>query len=150
VFLTVSELHQGIVLSEHGITYNYAEGLVFALVNAWVLAKFVVIGERLVGRRWHSKPLWQSILLNSAVSGVILTGCHLAEGAASRIWRAKSFAASFPALHVKAVMDGLTMTLIVIIVLIPFFTAREFCRILGRDVLQAALLRREHQSDPSR
>lgn len=42
VFLTVFELHEAIVLSEHNIEYNLAEGLVFALVNAWILAKFVV------------------------------------------------------------------------------------------------------------
>jgi hypothetical protein len=144
VFLTVFELHQAIVLSEHNIQYDYAEGLIFALVNAWILAKFVVIGEGLgVGQRWHSKPLYQSILAKSAVFAFILMGCHLAEGALSRMWRAKSFAAGFPVLTVKAVIDGLTLTLIIFIVLIPFFTAREFRRILGKDVLQAALLRRE-------
>lgn len=144
VFLTVFELHQAIVLSEHNIEYNLAEGLVFALVNAWILAKFVVIGEGLgVGRRWHTKPLWQSILVKSAIFAVILMGCHLVEEALSRIWRTKSFAAGFPDVSLKAVMDGLTLTLIIFIVLIPFFTAREFRRILGKDLLEAALLRRE-------
>lgn len=144
VFLTVFELHQAIVLSEHNIPYDYAEGLVFAFVNAWILAKFVVIGEGLrIGHHWHSKPLWQSILLKSAIFGVILMGCHLVEEAVSRMWRAKSFAAGFPVLNVKAVIDGLTLTLILIIVLVPFFTARELRRILGKDILQAALLRRE-------
>ena len=145
VFLTMFELHEGIVLSRHNIPYNYAEGLVFALVNAWILAKFVVIGEGLgIGRRWHSKPLWQSILVKSAVFGIILMGCHLAEKALSRMWRAKSFAAGVPVWSVNAVTDGLTLTLIIFIVLIPFFTAREFRRILGKDLLQAALLRREN------
>ena len=144
LFLTVFELHQAIVLSEHNIQYNYAERLIFALVNAWILAKFVVIGEGLgVGRRWHSKPLWQSILVKSVLFSVILMGCHLAEQASSRMWRARSFAAGFPPLSVKAAADGLTLMLIIFIVLIPFFTAREFCRILGKDVLKAALLRRE-------
>jgi hypothetical protein len=144
VFLTVFELHQAIVLSEHDIPYNYAEGLVLAFVNAWILAKFVVIGEGLrIGHRWHSKPLWQAILLKSAIFGVILMGCHLVEESLSRVWRAKSLAAGFPILNAKAVIDGLTLTLIVIIVLVPFFTARELRRILGKDMLQAALLRRE-------
>jgi hypothetical protein len=145
VFLTMFELHEGIVLSRHNIPYNYAEGLVFALVNAWILAKFVVIGEGLgIGRRWHSKPLWQSILVKSAAFGIILMGCHLAEKALSRMWRAKSFAAGVPVWSVNAVTDGLTLMLLIFIVLIPFFTAREFRRILGKDLLQAALLRREN------
>lgn len=144
VFLTVFELHEAIVLSEHNIQYNYAESLVFALVNAWVLAKFVVIGEVLgIGERWHGKPLWQFILLKSAIFSVILMACHLVEEALARMWHAKSFAAGFPILNVKAVIDGLTVTLIVFIVLIPLFTVRELRRILGKDVLQAALLRRE-------
>ena len=144
VFLTVFELHQAIVLSEHDIPYNYAEGLVLAFVSAWILAKFVVIGENLrIGHRWHSKPLWQSILFKSIVFGVILMGCHLAEESLSRMWQAKSFAAGFPVMNAKSITDDLTFALIIIIVLIPFFTAREFRRILGKDVLQAALLRRE-------
>jgi hypothetical protein len=144
VFLTVFQLHQAIVLSEHNIPYDYAEGLVLAFVNAWILAKFVVIGEYLrIGHRWHSRPLWQSILLKSMIFGMILMGCHLVEESLSRMWRAKSFAAGFPVLNAKAVIDGLTLTLILIIVLFPFFAAREFRRILGKDVLQAALLRRE-------
>lgn len=144
VFLTVFELHQAIVLSEHDIPYNYAEGLVLAFVNAWILAKFVVVGEGLrIGHRWHSKPLWQSILLKSMVFGAILMGCHLAEESLSRMWQAKSFAAGFPVMNAKSITDDLTFALIMIIVLIPFFTAREFRRILGKDVLQTALLRRE-------
>lgn len=144
VFLTVFELHQAIVLSEHDIPYNYAEGLVLAFVNAWILAKFVVVGEGLrIGHRWHSKPLWQSILLKSMVFGAILMVCHLAEESLSRMWQAKSFAAGFPVMNAKSITDDLTFALIMIIVLIPFFTAREFRRILGKDVLQTALLRRE-------
>ena len=144
VFLSVFELHEAIVLSEHDIPYNYAEGLVLAFVNAWILAKFVVIGEGLhIGHRWHRKPLWQSILLKSMVFGVILMGCHLAEESVSRMWHAKSFAAGFPVLNIKSIVDGSTLTLIIVVVLVPFFTAREFRRILGKDVLQAALLRRE-------
>jgi hypothetical protein len=85
------------------------------------------------------------LLAKSAVFAVILMGCDLVEGSLDRMWRAKSFAAGFPTLTVKAVTDGLTLTLIVFVVLIPpfFFTARKFRRILGKDVLQAALLRRE-------
>jgi hypothetical protein len=144
VFLTVFQLHQAIVLSEHNIPYNYAEGLVLAFLNAWILAKFVVIGESLrIGHRWHSKPLWQSILLKSAIFGMILMGCNLVEASLGRMWRAKSVAAGFSVLNAKAIIDGITLMLILIIVLLPFFAAREYRRILGKDILQAALLRRE-------
>ena len=144
VFLTAFQLHRGLILSEHKIPHTYAQGLLFALINAWVLAKFVLIAENLpISKRWHSKPLVYSILLKSAVCCVVLVVCRLVEGVASRMWRAKSFTAGIPEMNVANVIDGFSYTVIVFIVLFPFFTAREFRRILGKDVLEAVLLRRE-------
>ena len=37
VFLSVLQLHRAFILAEHKIQYSNAEGLVFALINAWVL-----------------------------------------------------------------------------------------------------------------
>ena len=144
VYLTVSQLHRGIILAEHNIPYSYAQGLIFAVINAWVLAKFVLIGEGLgIGKSWHKRPLFYSILFKAAVFGVILKACQLIEAALSRMWRAKSFAAGLPDLSLPAVMDGLAATVIAFVVLIPFFAAREFSRVLGKDEWQALLLRRE-------
>jgi|SRR5215813_2538161 len=78
VFLSVLQLHRAFILAEHKIQYSNAEGLVFALINAWVLGKFVLIGESLfAGARWHSQPLLYLILYKSAVCGTILIVCNL-------------------------------------------------------------------------
>jgi hypothetical protein len=68
-------------------------------------------------------------------------GCNLVEASLGRMWRAKSVAAGFSVLNAKAIIDGITLMLILIIVLLPFFAAREYRRILGKDILQAAKLR---------
>ena len=104
----------------------------------------MLIAENLpISKRWQSKPLVYSILLKSAVCCAVLVVCRLVEGVVSGMWRAKSFAAGIPEVSVANVIDGFSYTVIVFIVLVPFFTAREFRRILGKDLLQAALLRRD-------
>jgi hypothetical protein len=142
--LTVFQLHRAIILAEHNIQYRYAQGLLFALINAWILAKFVLIGESLhVGERWHSKPLLHSILFKSAVFGAILMVCRIVEGALGRIWRARSFAAGLPELSISTLIDEFSLMLIVIVALIPFFAAREFSRVLGKSEWTSLLFRHE-------
>jgi len=148
VFLSVLQLHRAFILAEHKIQYSNAEGLVFALINAWVLGKFVLIGESLfAGARWHSQPLLYLILYKSAVCGTILIVCNILEGMLSRIWRAKSFAAGLPELSGAMLIDRFSMALIAFVVLIPFFTAREFKRVLGKSEFYSILWgRREYRS----
>lgn len=142
VLLTVFQLHRGLILSEHNIPHTYAQGLLIAVINAWVLAKFVLIGESLpISKRWHSEPLLYSILLKSSVCCAILVVCRLVEGILIKMWRAKSFAVGFPDISVTIAVDGLSYLLIVFIALIPFFAAREFSRVLGKNELQSLLLR---------
>jgi hypothetical protein len=118
--------------------------VIFAVINAWVLAKFVLIGEGLgIGKSWHSKPLLYSILFKAAVFGAILKLCQVIEAVLSRMWRSRSFGAGLPDLSLASIMDGLTLTLLVCIALVPFFAARDLSRVLGKNELQAVLLRRE-------
>jgi len=65
----------------------------------------------------------------------------------SRIWRAKSFAAGLPELSGAMLIDRFSMALIAFVVLIPFFTAREFKRVLGKSEFYSILWgRREYRS----
>jgi hypothetical protein len=76
VLLTVFQLHRALILREHEIHYNYGQGLIFALINAWVLGKFVLVGESLYrGEHWQRKPLMYLVLLKSAICGMILIVC---------------------------------------------------------------------------
>ena len=47
VLLAVLQLHRGMILMSYGISYSYSQGMIFALVNALVLGKFMLIGEAL-------------------------------------------------------------------------------------------------------
>jgi hypothetical protein len=111
VLFTVFSLHRAMILAEYGIGYNYAEGLGFALVNAWILAKFVLIAEALqAGEQLHSKPLLHSILFKCAVLSVILMLCHTLEELVVKMWHERSFPKSqafpFPSLSARTTDQG--------------------------------------------
>ena len=57
VLLAVLQLHRGMILMSYGISYSYLEGVMFALVNALILGKFMLIAEALhAAGRWRIKP----------------------------------------------------------------------------------------------
>ena len=143
VLLTVFSLHRAMILAEYGISYNYLEELGFALVNGWIMAKSMLIAEALhAGEQLHSKPLLHSILFKSAVFSIILMVCHTMEQLVVKIWHERSFPKSLADLSGRTLNDMFSLGLIVFVVLIPFFAAREFSRVLGRGQLKSLLLRR--------
>jgi len=141
VLLSVFSLHRGIILSEHNIENNFWRGLVFALVNALILGKFMLIGEVLhPGGLLEDHPLLYSILFKSAFFGAILIGCHMLEEWLVKIWHGRSAAGS------PTLSDTLSLGVIVFVALIPFFTAREFVRVVGRDEVRSLLLQRRRNT----
>jgi hypothetical protein len=45
----------------------------FAIVNALVIGKVILVGEMMhLGRGYEMRPLWQSVLLKSAVFSVLV------------------------------------------------------------------------------
>jgi hypothetical protein len=136
-FLSVLSLHRGIILSEHNIGHSFWGELALALVNALILGKFVVIAKALhAGERLEDHPLLYSILFKSAVFAAILMACHILEEWLVRIWHGGS-AAGLPTLN-----ETLPLGVVAFVALIPFFTAKELVRVVGKDELKSLLLRR--------
>jgi len=138
------QIHRAIVLCEHGTEYSYAPSLPFALINTWVLGKFILVGEALrMGERWHNGPLFYSILYKSAVFGAILIVCRILEEILKRMWTAKSLATALPELGIASLVDEFSLAFIVFIVLIPFFAARDSSHVLGKSEFESLLLCRK-------
>lgn len=141
ILLTVFQLHRAMILSSHGISYDYGRGLLFAVVNALVLGKFMIIAEALhVGKRWHSRPLLHSILFKSAVFALILLACHLLEGLLVAAWHVGSLAL---ALREQTLKETFSLGVVAFVVLIPFFAAKEMIRVVGKTEMKSLLLSRE-------
>ena len=139
VLLTVLQLHKGMVLAANGISYSYSQGMVFALVNAAVLGKFMLIAEALhAGERWQSKSLLYSTLFHSAVFAVILVACHMLEELLKAVWRGEPISRIPDA----KLVEVLSLGLMAFVVLIPFFAFRELQRVIGKTELKSLFLQR--------
>ena len=137
VLFAVLQLHKGIVLMSYGISYSYAQGMVFALVNSLVLGKFMLLAEALhAGERWHSKPLLYSTLFRSAVLGLILAACHVLEELLVAAWHGRPVWGT-PELNFVEIF---ALALIASVVLIPFCAFRELERVMGKSELRSLLL----------
>jgi len=139
VFLTVFALHREIILKSYHINYSARFG--FAFINALILAKFIWLGEVLhAGKKAARNALLYSTLWNAALFAVILRICHMLEEVLVGIWRGNSFAASFSE-AVADPRDIFTTTLLVSVVLVPFFFAKGLIEILGKDEIKRLLLK---------
>jgi hypothetical protein len=138
VLLSVFTLHREIILASYHINYSAKFG--FAFINAVILAKFMWLGEILhAGKKAAGKALLYSTLWNAALFAVILMIFHLLEEALVKAWHGHSFAASF-AEGFSDPRDLFASTLLVFVVLIPFFFAKGLIEILGKDETKRLLL----------
>ena len=139
VLLSVFALHREIILRSYHI--NYPANFGFAFINAVILAKFMWLGEILhAGKKAAGKALLYSTVWNAALFTVILMVCHLLEEALVEVWHGHSFAASFSE-AVADPRDLFATTLLVFVVLIPFFFAKGLIEILGKDEIKRLLLK---------
>jgi hypothetical protein len=140
VLLAVFQLHRAMILVSRGINYSYSQGLIFSLVNALVLGKFILIAEALhAGQRWQNRALLYSALFRSAVMAALLVACHLLEEGLVAVAHGKSFFES-PDMNL---IEILSLGLMVFVVLIPFSAFRELQRVLGKAELKSLFLQRK-------
>jgi hypothetical protein len=86
----------------------------FAIINALVIGKVILIGEMMkIGRHAETRPLYQSVLLKSLIFGLFFFAFHLLEEFIKRLARA----------------------IVIFCVFIPLFAYRELRRVLGEDKL---------------
>lgn len=131
ILLGVFSLHRQL-LQGRGISL-WQEG--FAIVNALVLAKVILIGEALeLGKGAEGQALAWIVLRKSLIFAVLLVAFHIFEEAA-RAW--------FEGRPLSSAVTGFGGSLagvaaygaIFFVTLIPFLAFQEVARVLGNDVL---------------
>lgn len=131
-------LHEWIVLSRHGIDHRFY-GLAF--VNAWILAKVVLVTEHLdVLPRWVGRPPIYRIVTRSIGLALILVVAYALEETAIGLARGRALADSLPTIGGGGVRGYLAIGVIMAVALVPYFTFRELGRVLGRARLRALIL----------
>jgi len=87
-------INQSIVLAREAQDYQ-AHG--FAILNALILAKVLLIGEDLrLGERFRDRPLLYSIFYKCFIFTLFIVGFHILERVIVGVWRGRTIAQSFP------------------------------------------------------
>ena len=140
-------VYKSLILNEEHIDY-VAHGV--ALINALVLAKFLLIARALhLGDRANDAPLIYPTLLKSALFSLVLAACKILEEAAVGLYHGKSFSQSIADLGGGTLQGILTLTAILFVVLIPFFGFGELRRVLGEGKLGQLFFHPRNVSKPA-
>jgi hypothetical protein len=115
----------------------------FAVINAWILAKVVLVAEHLkLGEKLRDKPLIYPIIFRAALFCLLLIGFYMTEETVVGVWHGKTIIESFPEIGGGSLRGTLIVALILLVGLIPFFSYRELSRALGDERLYSLLFRR--------
>jgi hypothetical protein len=95
VLLSLFSFHKALVLNEEYLLYDQG----FALINALVLAKVVLIGEFFrVGDKLTNRPLIYPIIFKSAVFAVLLICFHIVEKTLTGVLHGMTLFQSIPSI----------------------------------------------------
>ena len=126
-------LYKSVLLKEEHIS-SLATG--FALINALVLGKIILIARALhLGDRYNNLPLIYPTLIKSALFSIVLAIFKILEEAGAGLYHGESFQQSIADFGGGTIKGILTLTLLMFVVLIPFFGFTELQRILGEGKL---------------
>ncbi len=130
-------IHEEVVLKQRGISFS---ALGFALVNALVLAKVMVVVEGLNLARWlHHRALIYPIVFEAIVFAVLFLLVHVAEHVIMGMIGGESFSASVPLIGGGGFFGLFCVTLIMFFALIPFFAFNNLDRVMGTGRLSTLL-----------
>ena len=94
----------------------------FAIVNAFIFAKVLLIGEQFrLGTRFRDRPLIYPILHKCVIFTVVLICFHVAESVLVGVWHGHTMVNSFPPMFAGSVRGVLSVGVICFVVLLPFF-----------------------------
>jgi hypothetical protein len=133
-------LHKSILLPDEGIIYGQG----FAVVNAFVLAKVMLVADNLhVGENFETRPLLYAVLFRSALFAIILVCFDLIEEVVVGTLRSKTISESIDAIGGGTLEGILSIGVIMFVVLIPFFAFREMTKVVGsREMRELLFVRR--------
>jgi hypothetical protein len=133
-------IHRSMILSQNHL--DYAEHT-FAIINAFVFAKVLLVGEQLhIGRRFEDRPLIYPILHKSLVFSIVLISFHFVESVGVGMWRGHTFLDSIPPIIGWDPKGLLAVGFTCFVLLLPFFAFREIARVIGHDKMRAILFER--------
>jgi hypothetical protein len=125
-FFCSLELYSVLLLRDFHVKYlNFG----FALINALVIAKVILLGEYArIGRKYEERPLILSAAYKAILFVVLVFVFHLVEDLVKRLLHNGHFAGALAQVRVN---DLLGRGIIVFCTFLPLFAFRELRRVLG-------------------
>ena len=135
-------IHKSMILGEHHIDYTL-HGL--ALINALVLAKFILVAQDLGFGDWFGDaPLIYPTFLKSFMFAVVLACFKIVEDFLVGKLHGKSFQESIADFGGGTWKGVVTLSALGCVMLVPFFGYTELRRIFGSDRLFGIFFRPRH------
>jgi hypothetical protein len=125
-----------LLLKEHkGSSLSYA----FALINALVIGKVILIGEMTrFGRELEHRPLYQSAVYKAFMFCLLVLAFHFVEEFIKRLIHG---GAPGSVLREILIDDLIGRSVVIFCTFIPLFAFRELRRVLGEEKFHALLFR---------
>jgi len=121
-----------LLLNEYHVKYwNYS----FALINALVITKVIMIGEYAkLGRKHESKPLFLSAIWKALVFTLLVFAFHVVEEVIKRLIHGADMARASQDIRFD---DLAGRSIVIFCTFIPLFAFREFRRVMGEKEFRA-------------
>jgi hypothetical protein len=146
LFFCAFTTYRRIVLREVGLSY-YHYG--FALIQAIVLAKVILIGEAAkIGRLFEDRPLIIPTLYKVVVFSILTIIFGLVERLVGAWVHGTGLAGVLHEIAGPERNEILGRALVVLSAFIPFFAFKEIGRVLGEGALAGLFLHRQPPSNP--
>lgn len=146
MFLYLWALFGLFVLNETIVDRSHGSAVVlqgFAVVNALVLAKVMLIADLLDVARWFRRwPLVVTIVVEAAFYTALFLVVHVLERVLVGHFHGQTVSASMPSFGGGGLAGLMIVAAITFVSLLPFFTFKHVARAIGSERLQALLLGR--------
>ena len=148
VILALFQLYRSLLLREEHITVVAHQW--FAVINALALGKVILIAKALHLGDWADDwPLIYRSLLKSALFTIVLACFKILEDAGLGMYRGTSFQESIADLGGGTLNGILCVSLIMFVMLIPFFVLTELQGVLGEGKLMQLFFRPRSSFTPA-
>jgi hypothetical protein len=115
----------------------------FAIMNALILAKVMLVAEDLELARWlKKKPIALTIVFEAVLCTGILMGFHVLEAVAIAFYRGTSIGNGMPSFGGGGLFGLLIVALILFVCLLPFFAFKNVTHIIGWGRMKEILFSR--------
>jgi hypothetical protein len=130
-------LDEAVVTRERGLSF-LPHG--FALINALVLAKVLLVSENLDLARWlRGKAALWSIIYESALCRALFICFHFLEKLAIYLYRGIGIAAGMPSIGGGGWLGLSIVALILFVSILPFFAFKNITRAIGAKRMKEIL-----------